>query len=376
VIGQLAVSLTLVAGAGLLARSYLRAQNLPLGLDTNGLAHVWFELPKDHFPEPTRRAALEEEILTAARSVPGVRAAALSSSSPLEFGVMRGEFLPDRSPNPARDGEFMMPYRPVSPEFFTVAGIPFRAGRPMSSDTTGLEIVIDETTARRYWPNGSAVGQFVAFGRGEAKHLVVGVVADQRIVADAFGDAPTIYALAPRGDRGTVVLRLDRPDALGAVGTAISRVHADIRVRQLTTAEEGLAAEFASRRFSMALVLSFASLTLVIAATGLYGAIALSVAQRTFEIGVRLALGATPERVGRQVVWEGARRIGVALVLGGAGAAAVGALIRASLYRSTPWDPPVFVVAATVLVAVSVLATVAPARRASRVDPLLALRSE
>lgn len=137
-----------------------------------------------------------------------------------------------------------------------------------------------------------------------------------------------------------------------------------------------MATEFVARRFSMALVVSFAVLALVLAAVGLYGAIALSVAQRNFEIGVRLALGATPKQVRQMVLREGVGRIALALGLGVVGVGAVGSVIRALLYRSSPWDPTVFLGAAAVLGLVSYLAISVPARRASRVDPLLALRSE
>jgi predicted permease len=377
VVGQLAISIVLLVGSGLLARSYLRAHRLPLGLDPQGLGHVWFELPEKEFPNRDHRAAVEREILASAAAVPGIRRATLGQTSPLDFGVLRGEFLTDQDPWPAIEAPVMMPYRAVSADFFAVAGIPLLAGRAMAGEGSSREMVIDESTARRHWPNRLALGERVKFGRqADDWRIVVGVVADQRIVADAFGGAATLYVGAEPGERSILVARFDRQDALANAAAAVGRVNGGIRIRAIVTAEEALSAEFAVRKFSMALVVSFAVLSLLLAAVGLYGAIAMSVAQRTFEIGVRMSLGATPGRVTSMMVREGVARIAVALTLGAVGVAAVAGAIRASLYRSSPWDPTVFGLATGLLGAVALVAVWLPARRASRVDPLLALRSE
>lgn len=377
IVGQLAVSLTLLVGAGLLGHSFLRSQRLPFGFEPKQLGHLQFSLPERQFPDPARRVALRAAVVERVRQVPGVLDLAAAEASALQMGVMHGEFLPEGREWPATETKLFLPARWVTPDFFRVAGIAFIAGRPMSADTAAHEVVIDERTARRYWPDG-AVGRRVKFSRTESWQTIAGVVADQRLVSDAFDEAPLVhFQLEGTGvDGGVLNLRMQQPSVLNAVAMAIRMLDPEIRISQMTTAEAALTAEFASRRFTMILTAVFASLTVLLAGVGLYGTIALQVAQRRFEIGVRLAVGATPANVGRMVLWEGVGRIIGGLALGALGVLGLGRVITSMLYRATPWNGAVFAAASAVVVVVGILATWLPARRASRVDPLLALRSD
>ncbi|MFN0181585.1 MAG: ADOP family duplicated permease [Gemmatimonadales bacterium] len=378
VVGQIAVTLTLMLGAGLLLKSFIRERNLPLGFMAEGLAEVNVVLPEGDFPTAAGRAQLMGEIVERARRVPGVIAASMSGNSPIDFGVMFGEFLAEGKPVPPTEAKAVMPLRWVAPDFFAVAGVRLLAGRTFGPDSAQLEIVIDAATAKRAWGTVDVVGKRLRFGR-EARewHTIVGVAADLRALHDGFEGVPTGYLRVDPAEHGrTLLLRLTNETVLTDVNRVVREASPAIRIRSAGTALAALDDQLANTRFTMVIVTAFSILALTVAMVGLYGVIAFTVRRRHFEFGVRLALGAPPSRVTGMVLREGLTRIALGMAIGLAGSVALVRVIRGMLYQMSPFDPAVFLGAAGLLVAVGIAAVWLPARQASKVDPLEAIRAD
>ncbi len=380
VIGQIAVTLILLVGAGLLVKSFVRERTLPVGFDTEGLAQIDVAVPERDFPTPARRSEVIAEVERRVRTIPGVTAVALAMNGPLDFGAMQAEFLPAKDPWPAVENKSFMPLRHVAPDFFAVIGLRIVAGRTFSADTSAHEIIIDEATAKRAWGSpGAAVGQRVRFGRDnkDTGNLVVGVVGNIRTETDNFVGIPTIYfPLEPRESGFTLVIRSAGTSPLGAASRAVRDTDVGLRIRSAATMSDVMADRTAGTRFTMAVVAFFSALSLILALVGLYGVISFAVGQRHFEFGVRLAIGALPAGISTMVLGDGLRRIAGGIIVGLLGSAGLVQLIRGMLYKMSPWDPWVFAGAAGLLGAVGLAAAWIPARRASKVDPLVAIRAE
>ncbi len=377
VIGQIAVTLVLLLGAGLLVKSFVRERSLPLGFDGRNLAQVGITLRERDFPNPTGRDEMSRSVAERIRRIPGVTMATLSGNGPVDFGVIQGEFLAEDRPVPATEAKAIMPARWVGPDFFAVTGLALVAGRTFSADTGQAELVIDAATARRVWGTLDVVGKRVRYERTGGWRTIVGVTADLRGFNDGFENAPNLYEREYSGETGhTILVRVADPTVLRDVSRAVRETHPAIRIRSAAMTLDAIEEQLAGNRFTMSIVAFFSVLALVLATVGLYGVIAYSVRQRTFEFGVRLALGAPPERVRALVLRDGLLRIGGGVVLGLIGSLGVVRVIRGMLYQMSPWDPVVFGLAAALLFGVGAAATWIPARRASRVDPLAAIRVE
>ena len=380
VVGQIALTLILLVGAGLLVKSFVRERNLPLGLDIAGLAQIAVTLPEREFPIPARREQVMHDLVARVRRIPGVRDAALAVSGPLDFGAMMAEFLPEGKPWPAVEAPGILPMHSVSSDYFAVTGLHLVAGTTFGTDTTAQEVVLDEATARRVWGTVKVVGQRVRFGRGpkDAGSTIVGVASTVRTSNDGFGDrAPTLYVRMDRGGTdATLVVRAPGEAALRAVSRAIRDTDPGIRIRSATTVKDAMIESTAGHRFTMAIIAFFSTLSLGLAMVGLYGVIAFAVRQRHFEFGVRLAIGALPARVRGMVLRDGIARIVAGNVIGLIGSAGAVRLIRGMLYQMSPWDPWIFAGAAALIAVVGVAAVWIPAESASRVDPLVAIRAE
>jgi len=271
----------------------------------------------------------------------------------------------------------------VQPGFFHTAGIPLR-GRTFGGDTTGRsatpsdEIIVNERLARRLWPDRDALGQRVRIGKVVAS--VVGVAGDIT-VPGLHGDQHDLQLYMPTSSffpSATIVFRTAlAPDALTAtIRAAVRAMGGELDLWQVRTADDEMRAIFAGPKFAMALLGVFALAALVLSAVGLYGVIAYAVGQRTREIGVRVALGAQPADVARLVLRHGAILVGVGLGLGVALSALSARAVQAYLYGVGAADPITYVLVVALLGAVALVASYAPARRAMRVDPVVALRAE
>lgn len=380
VIGEIALSVVLLVGAGLLARSLRAMQQVDLGFDPRGLAAFTVRLPRD-----VPRALAPElfaELLSRVRTVPSVEGAELASDTPPDMGVTFGEIETDVGAprTPIKVSGFTM----VQPGFFNLARVPLR-GRTFSGDTTGHadglnEAVINETFARRLFPNGDALGHRIRNGPKAQWVTIVGIAKD----VDAPGHTGDRWGLQfyfpvqTNFPVSTFMLRSAAPiDVLAPrLRKVAAQVDARLEIARTRSADTDIAALLAGPRFAMALLGVLALAALVLSAIGLYGVIAYAVSQRTREIGVRVALGAEPGDIGRLIVRDGALLALVGLTIGLAGAVAASRLVQRFLYGIAATDPPTYIAIALLLGGVGLLASYLPARRAMRVDPVIALSAE
>jgi predicted permease len=377
VVGQLAASLVLVSGAGLLVKSFFAEREVPIGFDPAGLGWVDFSLSPRLIPTEAERAAIAEEARAAVSRMPELEAVALAGDSPVGHGIIMGEFLIDGRPLPDRETETMIPYRSIGPGYFDAIGARLEAGRQPDSASGELEIVVDATTAERFFPDGDVLGSRVRYSRTGGWKTIVGVAPNQRALIGAFPEGPFVFESRQRSARdGALIVRAHGDVPLQRISALVRAVDPRIRIRSAETAESALDERLAGRRFTMTIMIGFAGLALLLAAVGLYGVVALAVSQRTYEMGVRIALGAAPSNVRLLVLREGGMRVALGLGLGFVLLVALGRLLRGLLSDVRAWDPVVWGAAAVALAMAGVLACWIPARRASRTDPMIALRAE
>ena len=393
VIGQVALSLALVAGASLMIRSFLRLQQAPSGLAEEGLLTLRFYIAGDAYDAPERRAQLLQALEQRLVALPGVTHAAFSSSIPTDDGGGPVRLSIDGQPVPP--GEEPGAIRIVaSPALFETLGAPLVEGRGFSASEHASQaadvVVVNRSLARRFWPQG-AVGRRLALvsggGRREGAPVewlrVVGVAPDLQY--EEFGEETAAsrlqvyrpYASVPARSLALLVRTATKPRAQAeAVRRAFRELDPGIATWAVRTMDEVRAFTTWEQRFFGHLMGGFAAQALLLACLGVYGVLAHAVSRRTREIGVRLALGARPIDVVRLVL-----RRGATLGLAGTGlglllSLAVGRALQGTLYGVTPWEPLPLATIAGVLLAVVLLASLLPARRAAAVDPLTSLRDE
>jgi putative ABC transport system permease protein len=385
VVGEIALSLVLLVGAGLLMRGFLLLRGVAPGFDAEGVLTAHVAIPAQRLEslgptQPFLRPALER-----LRQIPGVRSVGLINMLPTQnygsngtFGVVGQDPLPpERAP--------IAEVRAVSPGYFQSLGIPLKAGRLLAEyeGARGEQsLVINETLARQYL-KGDPVGQQLT-GFAETPYTVVGVVGDVR--QSGLTEAPRAEAYFSYADTAVtgffddvtfVIKTSGEPSALeGPVRAALHAVAPDIPVFGVRTMEEVVSASLSWNRYTSLLLGAFAGVALLLSVVGLYGVISYLVTQRTREMGIRMALGAQARDVVRLVMRHGARLTVAGVVLGLAGAYAFTRLLASLLYGVSARDPLTFALVPAVLAAVALAAAYVPARRASRADPLLAIRAE
>jgi predicted permease len=287
---------------------------------------------------------------------------------------------------PANRSEYpIASWRAVTPGYFPALGIALRQGRlydasdanaPRGSERT---LVINEALARRAWPPGHAVGQRLRLGNGQTAR-VIGVVADARLLAVDSAPAPTIYFSQSRFAFSSMWLTVRATGDVGALTAAVRREVAaldpSLPVARVQPLAQLVSDATAQPRLTVLVFGIFALAAMALAAVGLYGLMAFGVAQRTREIGVQLALGAQPERVVRAVLGQGVRLAALGVVIGGGAAVAAAGALRSILFETEPTDPATFAAVGLLLLLVAAAASAGPARRAARLDPVAALRSE
>jgi predicted permease len=379
---QIGVTLVLLVTAGLLTRSLMAAQHVALGFKSEGLAVVSSEMGLIGYDAP-RSKQYYDQVLTRVNAMPDVMGAALTERPPFAVNYNRASmYLPDRH-TPADKGITLDVTR-VSPEYFAVLGIPILQGRNFNSADTSTSpgvVIINETMARRYWPNQNALGRRMTRNSltGPAFE-VVGIVADHKV--STVGEKPTPYlhfAYSQQPDNGEVIVARTRGDA-GTLAEAIRRemvaLEPNVVILDHQTMDAQVGVTLLPARLGALSVSAVGVIAMLLAAIGLYGVIAYSVARRTREIGIRMALGAKPERVLRLIMQQG-MTVAAAGAAGGALLAfAAAKAVSGALYGVSPIDPVAWGGALGTLFIVSVLANAIPARRAARVDPSVALRSE
>lgn len=385
VVAELALAVALLAGAGLLIKSFWRLQHVDPGFDTAGVLKAEFQIPRSRYlterqwPDIPGVHQLNEALVSRAASLPGVESVAIAVSHPLDAGFTNSFEIVGREQESRDLPEMSM--RQVTPEYFRTLRVPLVEGRLLDHrDGTSAPavVVINQAAARRLFPNASPIGQQIAFWG--ANRTIVGVVGDEKF--HGLTEAPPIAAYqalaqAPSRGRGeSILIRTSSdPRALAsALRAAFADVDPAVPIFGLEPLAETLANSFGTRRFLMMLLVIFAAMALTLAAVGVHGVLSYSVAQRTREIGVRAALGASPAEVIRLVVGQSAKLtlfgLGVGLVLGLVFARALSSM----LFGVSSTDAATFALVPVVLGAVAIASTWLPVRRAMRVDPLVALR--
>ena len=384
VAAQVALSLVLLVGAGLLLKSFARLQDVDPGFDPAGVMTARVTLGGTRYEEPARQAAFFEELVRRLDGVPGVRAVGAINWLPLGGSRSATDMTIQGLPIPAPGREPGADVRAVTPGYFEALGIPLRRGR-VHSPTDGADapkaIVVSESFVARYLPDGDPLGRRIDMPWGDTlRGTIVGVVGDVRHTGiDSLVD-PTVYwavAQFPWPFMSVVVRAAGDPEALaGPIRDAVHAIDPGQPVADLRAMDEYLGFAVARRRFTLQLLAGFAGLALTLTAVGLYGTTAYGVAQRTRELGIRLALGAGAG----SILWGELRRvlavIGAGVALGLAAALALGRVLTSQLYEVRATDPLVFLIIAAGLSAVGAVASFIPARRATRVDPMVAIRAE
>ncbi|HEY7236448.1 MAG TPA: ABC transporter permease [Gemmatimonadaceae bacterium] len=381
---QMALALVMLSGAALLVRTLTRLQSMDLGYRPEHLSILSFTGPQRDLPNNERIFAVAKQLVQQIQAVPGVVAA-----TPVESGPFRGQSLfimpLMRADLPASEREHApyVPWEFVGPDYFRTFGIPIRAGRALLlSDTKTAEqvVVINETLARRLWPGQDPIGKHVIIKDDKNNYTVVGVAADTHF-RELKNTGPLAYfdwdQVQPFWN-GFVAVRTTAPLAsmMPALRVAIRDADPNLVLFDTKTMDQLLDAPLAQPRLSALLLSGFSLVALLLSAIGLYGAMSSAVRQQTRNIGVRVALGATARDVYRLVLSEAAWVIGAGAVVGLVGAVLGGRLLAAQLFEVSPLDPLSLGGAAASLLATGVAAAMIPARRATLVDPAIALRAE
>jgi predicted permease len=385
---EVALSVVLLVAAALLLRSFGELRNVNPGVNVDRALTAGLSLPEARYAKREQVSAFARQLAGRLQELPGVRSAGLVSCLPVGGYCGDRVFNIDGPPQPP--GEFVYALnRAVSPGYFAAAGIPLLTGRALNEqDNIGFDdehprdsaVVISQSMARKFWPNQDALGQRIRFGDEKGPHYrVVGIVGDVRIRIDE-DPQPCLYTSLYEGSQTgfyALIHTLGDPVAVaGAVRQAISGLDPDIPAFEIRTMASVVDESAARREFTAFLLGMFAALALALAAVGLYGVLSYAVAQRTAEIGIRMALGAAHPQVRRLILLEGMRPALAGLILGIVGAAWATQFLRTLLFGVSTYDPATFIAVPALLLSVALAACAIPAWRATRVDPATALRSE
>jgi putative ABC transport system permease protein len=388
VIGEIALALILLAGAGLMMRTLYKLRHQYSGMKPESVLIVRTDLPEQKYGDRARRIAFYDRVLEQSRHVPGVISAGYTTAVPLAWkgGVIGFTVEGRQDSDVAKDAL----YRQVSADYLQTIGITLREGRYFSEHDNQQSTpvaIINETMARKYWPGESAVNKRFKSGLADSRRpwiTVIGVVGDVRqmgvdapVRAEVYApyqQAENLFAYAPRD----LVVRasVELASLVAPLRQAVESVDPDQPVSNVMTMVELLGEETATRRVGMTLLTVFALLALILAGLGVYGTHSYFVVQRTQEIGVRLALGAQPRAVLMLTLWQGMRLTLIGIAVGLAGASALTRLMKELLFEVGATDPITFIGVAALLAFVALLACYLPARRAMKVDPLVALKTE
>ena len=387
IVAEVAISLVLLIGAGLLINSFLRLRNVDPGFRSENLLTMRVSLPATKYADAQQRAAFYTELNRRLENVPGVKSSAVTTNLPLYPQSSSDGIVIEGRPKPPPNQEPVINIRVISPGYFETMGIPLLTGRQLSDQDTDASpnvTVISETMARRHWPNEDPLGKRISFGdpQTDADWIqIVGIVKDVRQSDLVTEIKPQLYVSYQQfrffAPRDLVVKTEVEPLSLApAIRKTIWEIDKDQPVSNVRTMDQIAWASVASQRFSMLLFAIFAGVALLLAAVGIYGVMSYSVAQRQGEFGIRMALGAQRSDVFKLTIGKGLKLVLLGVVFGLAGAFALTRLMATLLFGVGATDPVTFAAITLVLVAVGLLASFIPARRATKVDPLVALRYE
>ncbi len=385
-IAEVALSMALLAGAGLLVRSFVGLRSLDPGFRTKGILTLDISVPDSHYKNSLALQNYWHEVLGRLRGVPGVASVAAVTPLPLSGDDFSSSFRVEGRSVPEKD-EPSAELRAASPDYFRTMDIPLRRGRIFTDDDrlgAVRVVLISESAARKFFPAGDAIGQKIRFGvRGgyeKNQGEIVGIVGDVRHFGVDAPIPPMFYVPLDQAglDGATVVMRaLGLPARVGQPARRlVQAIDRDALVGEPVLLETLAAESLGKRRFYMMLLGAFAALALALAAVGLFGVISYSVAQRTREIGIRVALGASRREVLSMVMGQGLRFAGLGLAAGLMMAVFLNRALKGLLVGVSTTDPLTMLGTGAALLFVALLASYVPARRATKVDPMVALRCE
>jgi putative ABC transport system permease protein len=370
-------------GASLMIRSLLKLQNVSPGFNPSGVLTASIDLPESRYSKPEQQIAFYRQLEERLEAIPGVTAAGMVSVLPLSGSNQGLGLLIEGRPISGLSDVPILYSRIVNTKYFQAIQIPLRKGRLFSErDTQGAErvLIVNETLAQRYWPNENPIGKRVGTGAPNDWMSVVGVVGDVHHMSLAQEPDPEIFmpwAQNPRpAMRLAVRTSFDPLRFAPALRQVVMEGDRDQPVSRVASMEQIVSDSVATKRLSTLLLGLFAMVALVLATIGIYGVVSFSVTRRQQEIGVRMALGARSADVLRMVVAQGTSLALVGVGIGLVASLALTRFINSLLYGVKAIDPPVFMGIALLLILVAILASYIPARRAARVDPMVALRHE
>ncbi len=386
VVTEIALSLVLLVCAGLMIQSFLRLRSVNIGLDTNNVLTATVLLPRAKYSTPEQRSGFFKQFVERVRNIPGVQAASATGTLPLSGSNWGRSLTIEGYPVLSVGQAPMIQHTVVTPGYFRTMGIALLAGRDFNDAdiTDGPKVtIVDERLARHYWPNESAVGKRIRFGPPEDNepwHTIVGVVRSvrhQRMQEDTRESVYLPHMQIPINGL-TVVARTtsDPLDVTPAIRNEVKQLDRDQPISEIATMEDVVAESIWQPRLYATLFAVFAGGALILALIGIYGVMAFLVQTRTHEIGVRMALGATARDVFKLIVGRGMKLTAVGVVIGIGGAIALTRLMHSLLFNTSATDPFIFIAISVLLSVAAFLACYIPARRAARVDPLIALRYE
>lgn len=387
IVGQVAFVSVLLITAGLLTRTFRVLENEPLGFNPNNLLTIGLKLPALKYHDPPRQTAFYQQLLEKVEALPGVTSAAIDDDVPFSGFRATGNFTVTGQPEPRLGEEPIAEMHCVSPDYFKTMGIPILRGRIFGhADVFGkpLVILIDDYLARTFFPNQDPIGQQLSqerLDKTKVQYTIVGIVPSVRHGEPGIAPKiPQIYWPATQFPslQETLLVRTagDPRRLLFSIRAAVHAIDPQLPVFATRTMDEAIAASIATQRSSAALVGGFSILTLFLAALGLYGVLAYSVTHRTREIGIRIALGAPRAKIGGLIIRQGIILVGLGILAGVLVSLGCGPLMRHFVYGVTPYDPANMIGVTALLTGVAILACWLPARRAARVDPIIALRAE
>lgn len=380
VVAQVALSLISLIAAGLFLRDLRHAQEIDPGFVTSGVLVMNFNLGREGYT-PERGQLFYQQIVERVSGLPGVQHASIAQNPPLAGGFLRSVF-PEGADTTTQD-RVLVQVNPVSIGYFDTMGIRVMRGRDFTTgdtETSPKVVVINQTMAERFWPGQDPIGRRFKFFGDEDYTTVIGVAKDSKYNGVAEDPIPFIYEPLRQNytPAGTLHVRAagDAAQLAGAVRRQVQEVDPTLSVFDVRTLEQQVSESLQPLRMNVVLLTVFGALALLLASIGLYGVANYSVTQRTREIGVRMALGAAPSSVLRLVLGRGLALVAAGLAVGLVAAFFVASLLRSLIVGVSPRDPVTFAATAAVLGVVAMLASYIPARRATRIDPLIALRTE
>jgi predicted permease len=386
VVTEIALSLVLLVGAGLMIQSFLRLRRVNVGIEPTNISIASFHLSPAKYREDEQRAAFFKQLLERVRALPGVQTASGTTTIPLSGGGWGRSLTVEGYPVLAVGQAPMIQHTVVTPDYFRTMGIPLLSGRDFTdSDAKGspLVTIIDERLAREYWPNESPVGRRIRFGPPEDNepwHTIIGVVGTvrhERIQEDTRKSVYLTHAQMPVNGIALMARTTSEPNELvAAIRREVAQLDPDLPVSKVTTMKEVIDESIWQPRLYATLFAVFAGGALLLALIGIYGVMAFLVQTRTHEIGVRMALGATARDVFKLIVGRGMKLTAIGVLIGIGGAVALTRLMHSLLFNTSATDPIVFIMISALLAVAAFLACYIPARRAAKVDPLIALRYE